>query len=405
MALDREKVEELFLWMCDGARPSADARQIVSGICERAVAAGISLDRFALFIYTLHPNLLGRRFMWSPGSEVQQHDAHMTAFQEEEYLANPLPTVLRTQKSIRRRLMHPDCPDDFKILKEIKADGATDYLAQPLIFTTGETHAVSWTSKSPDGFSDEMVEALDRLRLPLARLAETYMLRLNASTLLSAYIGRNSGGRILAGHVHRGDFEVIHAAIVFADLIGFTKMSNERGAETVIERLNRFYDHIVPPIVERGGEILKFMGDGLLAIFPVSDDCSEKEACARAAEALAEASGSENTASDDQAPPFRASIHVGPIHYGNIGSINRLDFTAIGSAVNLASRLLSKADRIGAQTVISESVADHLGISHTGATCVELKGFSKAQKIIALRGMPEMAGRRSPPAKPHTDFN
>ncbi len=395
VALDREKFEELFLWMCDGARPSADARQIVSGICERAVAAGISVDRFALFIYTLHPNLLGRRFVWSPGAEVQQHDAHMTAFQEEEYLANPLPTVLRTKKPIRRRLIDPDCPDDFKILKEIKADGATDYLAQPLIFTTGETHAVSWTSKSPDGFTDDMIEALERLRLPLARLAETYMLRLNASTLLSAYVGRNSGGRILAGHVHRGDFEIIHAGIVFADLIGFTKMSNEGGAKIAIERLNSFYDHIVPPIVEREGEILKFMGDGLLAIFPVSDTCSEKEACKRAADALAEASGVDGTPSDDKAPPFRASIHIGPIHYGNIGSISRLDFTAIGSAVNLASRLLSEADAIGAQTVISEPVADLLGISHARARRVRLKGFAEPQKIIALRDACEKTETRA----------
>ncbi|MEP3275851.1 MAG: adenylate/guanylate cyclase domain-containing protein [Stappiaceae bacterium] len=389
MSLDHAKIEELFLWMCDGARPSADARQIVAGICERARMAGIAVDRFALFIYTLHPNLLGRRFIWSPETEVQQHDAHMTAFQEEEYLAIPLPTVLETQKSLRRRLTDPDCPNDFKILKEIQAQGATDYLVQPLIFTTGETHAVSWTSNAPDGFTDDMIAALERLRLPLARLAETYMLRLNASTLLSAYIGRNSGGKILAGQVHRGDFEVIHACVVFADLVGFTKMSNELHAEAVIERLNRFYDHVVPPIIDRGGEILKFMGDGLLAIFPVSDRCSEKEACRQAAEALSEASGGDGVSYDAEAPPFRASIHVGPIHYGNIGSVNRLDFTAIGSAVNLASRLLSKAESVGAQTVISEPVADMLDIAHARAPHIHLKGFTKAQKIVVLRDMPE----------------
>lgn len=387
---DTQKLEDLFLWMLDGARPSADAREIVSGICEGLLAAGVPVERFALFIYTLHPNLQGRRFRWLKGEGVDQSDADLKAFDGAEYHDNPLPTVLRTGKPLRRKLCDPGSPDDFLILKQFREEGVTDYVVQPLFFTTGETHLVSWATKADGGFDEEMIAALEKIRLPLARLAETYMLRLNAANLLSAYVGRDSGNRILSGRVHRGDIEEISACVVFADLVSFTRFSNDASAEEVLARLNLFYDCLVPPIVEGGGEILKFMGDGLLAIFPISDEVDERTACERALEALSVASGGAWTpVFSETVPPFRAAVHIGPLQYGNIGASDRLDFTAIGPTVNLAARLLASAVLVDGQTVVSERVADLAGLSKAGAPSFELKGFDRTQVIVPVREMPK----------------
>ncbi len=390
--VDTKKLNELFWWMLDGARPSADAREIVAGICDRLLGAGVPIERFALFIYTLHPNLQGRRFRWLIGEGVDQTDADLTAFDGAEYHDNPLPTVLKTGKMLRRKLCDPDCPEDYLIVKQFRDEGVTDYLVQPLFFTTGETHLVSWATKAEGGFDDDMMAALEKIRLPLARLAETYMLRLNAANLLSAYVGRDSGFRILSGRVHRGDIEDITACVVFADLVGFTRFSNAASAEEVLARLNRFYDCVVPPIVARGGEVLKFMGDGLLAIFPISEELDEKAACQAALDALSEASGGEwEPVFAEDAPPFRAAVHIGPLQYGNIGASDRLDFTAIGPTVNLAARLLSSAVLVNGQTVVSEKVADVAGLPGTGteAPHFELKGFEKTQAIVTVREMPK----------------
>ncbi|MEM9632908.1 MAG: adenylate/guanylate cyclase domain-containing protein [Pseudomonadota bacterium] len=388
--IDTQKLDDLFWWMLDGARPSADAREIVTGICDRLVAAGVPVERFALFIYTLHPNLQGRRIRWLSGEGVDMSDADMAAFDGAEYHDNPLPTVLKTGEMLRRRLCDPDCPDDFLILRQFREEGITDYVVQPLFFTTGETHLVSWATRAEGGFDDKMMEALERIRLPLARLTETYMLRLNAANLLSAYVGRDSGYRILSGRVHRGDIEEISACVVFADLVAFTRFSNSATAQQVLARLNRFYDCLVPPIVEEGGEILKFMGDGLLAIFPITEEVGEKAACERALDALAKASGGrDEPVFSDSSPPFRAAVHIGPLQYGNIGASDRLDFTAIGPTVNLAARLLSSAVLVNGQTVVSERVADLVGVSRDKGTLFELKGFDRTQAIIPVREMPK----------------
>lgn len=387
--VDTQKLDDLFWWMLDGARPSADAREIVAGICERLVDAGVPAERFALFIYTLHPNLQGRRFRWRKGEGVDQIDADLTAFDGAEYLDNPLPTVLKTGKMLRRKLCDPQCPDDFRILTQFREEGVTDYVVQPLVFTTGETHLVSWATRAEGGFDDEMMAALEKIRLPLARLTETYMLRLNAANLLSAYVGRNSGYRILSGRVHRGDIEEISACVVFADLVAFTRFSNVASADEVLARLNRFYDCLVPPIVAHGGEVLKFLGDGLLAIFPISEARGEKAACLAALEALSEASGGlERPVFSEDVPPFRAAVHLGPLQYGNIGASDRLDFTAIGPTVNLAARLLSSAVFVDGQTVVSETVADLAGLSKARAVLFDLKGFDGSQMIVPVREMP-----------------
>jgi len=371
--------DDLLDWMIDGARPSADARQIVSGICERLIALDIPVDRFVLFIYTLHPNLEGRRFRWIPGEGVDMFEATVGTFTTELYTANPLPHVLESQRAIRRHLEDPDCPEDYTIVGELREQGFTDYVVQPLIFTTSETHACSWSSKKEGGFSSDDLRVLERVNPPLARLTETYMLRLNAATLLSTYVGRDSGHRILDGQVHRGDGEEITAVILFVDIKNFTEMSNSLPGGELVKLLNDTFDHLVPYVTERGGEVLKFLGDGFFAVFPYGDEATIPSITATAIEAIR---AGERDLADSEAGEqarFRTALHFGTFHYGNIGGADRLDFTAIGVPINYTARLLSAASQMDIDHVISEELAGLTGDCQLAGTH-ELKGFG-AQPI------------------------
>jgi adenylate cyclase len=381
--MDAAAIDELVDWMIDGARPSASARQIIDGICRRVVGAGVPVDRFALFINTLHPNVAGRRFTWTPEDGVAMRDGSLGLFTREEYVRNPLPTVTTKQVSIRRRLNNPRTLEEYVILGELAAEGFTDYLAQPLVFTTGETNAATWSTKDPEGFGADAIEVFERIRRPLARLVETYLLRLNAASILSAYVGHNSGEQILQGRVHRGDGEEIDAAILFADLIGFTALSNTKTGPEIVTLLNETFDIMVPPVEAHGGEILKFLGDGFFAIFPYGDKVTLADAVRAASEAVAEGEKTLADAEVGKLVAFRSAIHAGKFHYGNIGGANRLDFTAIGRPVNYAARLLSAASELSQTRVASAEAARCLCLPARLAGEVAFKGFEGLQPVYA----------------------
>lgn len=373
-------VKELVDWMVDGARPSSDARQIVTGICERLVDLDVAVDRFMLFIYTLHPNLEGQRFRWVKGEGVDIAQAPMGTFSQEIYTSNPLPRVIESQEPLRRHLERADCPDDYIIVSELREQGFTDYLAQPLIFTSGETHVCTWSSSQPGGFSDRDLDILQQINAPIARLTETYMLWLNAAVLLSTYVGRNSGGLILQGKVHRGDGAGISAVILFVDVKDFTALSNRKEGSEVVSLLNDTFDLLVPPVSKRGGEILKFMGDGFFAIFPYESEDEIADIAAAAIDAVNE--GRDAVAKDGAYDvEFRAALHCGTFHYGNIGGADRLDFTAIGPPVNYTARLLSAASQLNCDNVVSSQLARLVPERCSAAGKVELKGFEGEQMV------------------------
>ena len=381
-AIDQAGIDELVDWMVDGARPSAGTDEIIQGICKRLVAAGVPIYRFALFIYTLHPNLIGWRFVWTPDGGVVRSPGKIGLFTTEEYTLNPLPTVIEKQVSIRRKLADPDCPHDYRIIDELIADGFTDYFVQPIIYITGETNAASWSSKAEGGFSKEAIAVLERINGPLARLTEAFLLRSNAADLLSAYVGRNGGEQVLKGKIHRGDGEEIEGAILFTDIADYTAISNRLSGPDVVAMLNDAFDLMVPAVEKRGGEILKFIGDGFLAIFPHDGSGGLTRTADAAREAVMDAEESVAAAPVGEKVRFRSAIHAGRFHYGNIGGASRLDFTAIGRPVNYAARLLDAASALDLKRVASELVVPHLGAPAKLAKAIEFKGFSGEQPVF-----------------------
>ncbi len=383
--------QEVAAWLVDGARSATQPQQVLGQLCDRLLSCGIPLWRVAVFVNTLHPQIIGRRFIWRPGADVEISEGRFGLFDTPEFRDNPVAHVYATGRALRRRLADAACPLDFPILHELRAEGITDYFATPLVFTDGAIQLATWTTRERGGFSDTQIASIDAVIAPLARVAEIWALRRTAGTLLDTYVGHHAGERILAGRIRRGDIEVIHAAIWLSDMRGFTALADRIAPRLLIDLLNRYFECQVPVILDHGGEVLKFMGDGLLAIFPVAgDDTDASEVCRRA---LAAARSARTNVSELAGSPgaenfgglrFGLALHLGEVLYGNIGSGNRLDFTCIGPAVNLAARMEKLAGQLERVILASSEFARHCRGEFAAIGEFTLAGFSAAQLVFGL---------------------
>jgi len=378
-------------WLMDGARSGSRSEDVLAELCHRIEACGIPLWRVAVFVRTLHPDVMGRRFVWQAESGVTTSEALFGVLETEEFRSSPVATVYATCQPIRRRIADVNCPDDFPILRDLRAEGATDYVAFPLMFTDGSIHVATWSTRLPDGFTRQQLAGLESIVAPLARVAEIRAWRQTAGNLLDTYVGNQTGERILAGKIRRGHVEAIRAAIWLSDMRGFTTFAERLPPQDLVDLLNRYFDCQVPPILDHGGEVLKFMGDGLLAIFPLDeghDDASavcHRALCgAREVQARIDGLVTPRANENEGAIRFGLALHVGQVMYGNIGGGNRLDFTCIGPAVNLAARLEKVAAKLGRAIVASAEFAAHFTSEFMPVGEFAVAGFAAAQTVFGL---------------------
>jgi adenylate cyclase len=376
-------------WLIEGARSAPTPDAVLEQMCERVAVLGIPVWRAAIFIRTLHPQVMGRRIEWREGVGIAIGEASHEVFDTEQFRGSPVARVYRDARKLRVRLDDSGVAE-FPQLDELRALGGTDYLAFPVIFSNGEVHVATWTTRHPGGFSDRQLAALDKLTGPLSRLAEAYALRRTAINLLDTYVGREAGVRIIAGQIRPGFTETIRAAIWLSDMRGFTALADRIAPAALIAVLNRYFECQVPAILRHGGEVLKFMGDGLLAIFPLGENDDPPSVCRKALTAAGETRAA-IAALDDwpeggetSGPRFGLALHAGELLYGNIGAANRLDFTCIGPAVNLTARLEALAGRLGRSTVLSAAFAQHCGAEIVPLGDFELAGFRDAVPVFGL---------------------
>jgi adenylate cyclase len=377
-------------WFVTEAYRITDTAELVAAAGEQLVLAGIPLYRLAYFQITLHPEFAGKGYVWRRGRGVEVGIRHHSDNQDAEYRDNPLPVVFEQQKTVRVRIqqVEPQAP----LLKELKTEGATDYVALPLIFSTGHVDALSVVSDHPDGFSMSDLDRMFLLQFAFTRIVETHSLRDTAVNLLNAYVGRAAGQRILAGEVHRGDGQTIDAVIWICDLRGFTRASDALPRDTIIALLNDYFDSMGAIVTDAGGEILKFMGDGMLAIFPVADGGDVAETARRAARAAASVSDAMlvlnriRSAAGEPTVRFGLALHIGEVMFGNIGASQRLDFTVIGPAVNHAARLEKLCSVLDRPVILSGAMASLLPeaeIQPLGRHA--LKDIDEPQTVFGLR--------------------
>ncbi len=379
--IDDQKLAALANWLTAGAQPQTDFIGVVGEIGKRLLAAGAPADLVGVYMTTIHPMMNGRLTYWTPRAGAKDNYVTYADMKNDIWVGTAAEICQRTARIVRHRIGETPDLDNHSSGAQLKARGYVDYVVLPLPLVHSVPSALSVGTKSPGGFTDAEVTSLRRLQAPLARVVETEQLYSNTVTILSTYVGRNAGEMVLRGQIIRGDAEIIPAVILFTDLVGFTAYSNRHTPNEVIATLNRYFDALNGPIRDNGGEVLKLIGDGLLAIFPTPDDITAQEAAAVGALAAVDDARAALTGADFD---FRAALHVGDIHYGNIGSATRLDFTAIGPAVNLAARMLGAATDLGAATVCSADFAALAPARTTRLASVEFKGFDAPAEVHAV---------------------
>ena len=376
---------ELALWLADNAALSL--AELHDSFCRMLVADGLPIWRAVLGTETLHPEQLGGQLVWrADGEQTEMVYAHGVE-QTSSYLDSPLRVVDETGK--RGASGSPGTAPNMPLLLELQQAGATDYLMVPFPFLDRTRSAsMSFATRAAKGFSDEHLQRLELAANLISPYAERLALRRIAVDLLDTYVGRHAGERIFQGKVQRGAVDRIDAAILMADLRGFTALSNARGLTHVIETLDAWFECVAAAIASHGGEILKFMGDGLLAIFPAHAEPAD--ACRRAADAAldsllgVELLNAGRAAEGNEPVAFVVGLHVGEVAYGNIGGRRRLDFTVLGPAVNYASRLQDLAKSLDRPILASSAFASQLSEPAVAVGTHPLRGIGDAEEVFAL---------------------
>lgn len=378
-------------WLTNGTRGERFIDNIFAEMCNRLQDAGIPLKRSTLHILIQHPQWLGARLMWSDGmreAEIARVDFDVR--ERSEYIGSSANEIQSGAAEVRENLERdPALGRKHALYDEMRAKGLTDYVAWPLYHTLGKQHLVTFATDRRGGFDDSHIAALKKLLPVLALVSEIRVKNRLARTLLETYVGAHAGELILAGATRRGTGTTVRAAIMICDLRDFTKISDNWPRDDVIDLLNDYFDAMSDPIARHGGEILKFIGDGLLAIFPLD----RPNACANLLRAVTEARQAMAALNDRNKATSRAplnygiGVHVGDVMYGNIGSTSRLDFTVIGPAVNMASRLETLTKQIGKPVLLSrdfaELVTPEFELERVGQHAV--RGFSEPIELFAFR--------------------
>ena len=360
--------------------------------CQGLIGLGVPLSRSSLSISQLHPQLRARTMVWlvESGGAMEigrEHGIESTS----TYLDSPIRRVHEGAETIRRRIADPDCPMDFPILAELKAEGFSDYFICCLNFSVGR-NVIGFATKRPDGFTDRELALIQAALPAFAAVMEMNHLRRTASTLLETYLGPRTGAQVLAGAVKRGDGEVINAVLWYCDLRNFTELSETLPIDEVIGLLNDYFATMAEPVKAAGGEILKFIGDAMLAIFPLAGLTADGR-CAACIDALDVATAA--LAGMDQLNERRRAagqttlrcgiaLARGDVMYGNIGAQERLDFTVIGPAVNLATRLEDLTKDCDPPIIFDQQVAASAGRSTRELGRFKLKGIAEEQTAYTL---------------------
>ncbi len=346
-------------WLMRGAAFEKTPEDFIGALGRKMIEHGIAVSRMSAMIWSLHPLIAGKNYIWKrDDDEVTTFAPSYELYDHPAFTNSPLSYVSEGLGGVRQKM---DCESGdlkFPFMQELKEQGATDYVAMPLFFSDGQINVLTLTSDHPDGFTTANLGLIFEVSSVISRFFEVFTQKENAQSLLETYVGRRTGARVLGGEIRRGDGDDINAAIMFCDLRGSTRLEEELGRAAYIDLLNTFFDATSSIVNAHGGEVLKFIGDAVLAVFPDTEDGADasKEALQAAREIVARLSELK-----DEAPGHCCECSIGicygQVTYGNVGSKERLDFTVIGRPANVAARLGDYGKKVGHRIVVSGRVA------------------------------------------------
>ena len=384
-------------WLIRSALGDPDITTMFEILCQRLHGVGIPLDRASLSWPTLHPLFRSEQVFWRRGTGTQFEQYIHSSAQNDAWIRSPLYHVVSNGlPNLRRHLTGPAALVDFDVLEDFRGQGFTDYLVTGSRFRIAEVDdfgggkpgiIASWATKRPDGFTDDDLDALKRIQTMFAVACRSAVQKRVMANLANAYLGTTAGWRVLAGDIRRGDGETIHAVVWFSDLRGSTRLSESMDPDSYLALLNRYFECTAAPVIQHGGEILNFIGDGVLAIFPVDGDCGTAAARAEAAVRDARRLRAEAVATGTPAgAPLRFGIGlaIGKVMFGNIGVPSRLAFSGIGQVVNTVQRIETATKEVDLMVLADAGFAASAPGGWQSAGEIEIRDFGRRIEVFTL---------------------
>ena len=379
-------------WLFTLGRRIESTNKFVHQLAHQMNVHGASIDRLMVSLLTLNPLLVGTSETWLKSTDTTTPiDASHGVRNTERYIGSPLAIIYETHKRVRQRL--DNLPEDaHRAYTELAEEGFTDYVALPVLF--GEVAepgaAIIISTKRKGGFSDQHIESFRRIRDYLAPVLEVHALRHISRSLMNTYVGKRTSEKVLAGMIKRGDADVINAALWFSDLRNFTHLTETLPAEQILEMLNEYFEFISAAVTARGGEILRFIGDAMLIVFPIDEKTCAQTACNAAIDAAIDAQSTLETMNhrrrrhNQPEIEFGVGLNIGEVIYGNVGAPDRLDFTVMGPAVNRTARLESLTKKLGCNILFSHKFSELIETPSEFLGQHEMKGIAEPQAVYAL---------------------
>jgi adenylate cyclase len=409
MGIMQDATQNISDWLIGEAPRVAGVPGLIVALVRLLNARDFKIIRSTFMIRTLHPEIESIRFGWisdhvempplgRPFFLKQRHSvvdgeiveeisfSHGAFARSAPYQISPYKKLEQGASEVHTQVK--DTGNEFPILDDIRAAGGTDYFLYPLPAIGQVSHRVSFATKRPGGFTEDQLQLFRDTAGLLALAMEIQVNRLITENLMAVYLGILPAQKVLAGKIKPGDVDAISSAIWFSDLRGYTDLSQTTQSATLIDWLNQYFETISQPIIENGGEILKYMGDAVLAIFPVENGDAKKAAAealaaAEAANAALAVMNEKRLASSHPAIRHGIALHIGDVQYGNIGANRRLDFTVIGPAVNKASRIEGLCKETKRELLFSSDFAAHIKEAKPVGE-FSLKGIRESETVFAL---------------------
>lgn len=378
-------------WLFREGCKTNDSRALLEGLAKILNEVGAPIWRLRLAFWTIHPLLAAYAHQWTSDGAIQDFKVGHNIFQSEAWIGSPAEYVKVHKQPLRRRLDDNLDPEtDHSVLFTIRDSGGTDYFAVPMISFNGQVDSFFVTTNNPGGFTDgdlAKFETLTRYLLPVIESISQHRLSI---ALLDTYVGERTGRRVLEGRIKRGDGEVIDAALWFSDLREFTRLSETLEADQLLEMLNSYFEFVYNAVQLYEGEVLRFIGDAMLIVFPTDKSGGQKRACEYALAAAEDAFSGLATLNHrrrrhgDPEIRFGVGLHVGKVIYGNVGAPSRLDFTVMGPAVNRTARLESLTKETGTPLLMSGEFADRIDRPTRNLGAFAVKGIEQPLTAFAL---------------------
>ncbi len=395
IAADASSIDQVQNWLLYDALKEDSILSLLEGLIWRIVSSGIPIDRVTLHVGTLHPQLLGFYWLWnSDDGLVDELKVDQAGYDLDRYKRSPLKIVIDSGERFRKRTDNQEEVDRFPLLSDLREQGIYDYCILPIGSGADYHNAITLGTKQEDGFSEAELKMLKSLLSLFGLHVERHISQRIAENVLTTYLGNVAGEKVISGTIQRGTGESIRALVWMSDLRGFSNLSDSLCEQDTLTVLNEYFERMAGAVISHGGEVLKFMGDGMLAIFPVTmeiDASQAAEASLRAASQAQEELQSLNLKPPESLQkingwqPLKSGIglHLGEVFFGNIGALERLDFTVIGRTVNEVSRIEGLTKNLNRSILLTQSVADVLNLPLEDMGRFELKGISGKSRVYA----------------------